>query len=86
MRLQVCRMEYEDAVGIGPEEAVSYQEAARILDMKRWGVSQLVDDGELAMLIDADATSDQLDWPNLGDRASFFRAACRDLPLRSSGS
>jgi hypothetical protein len=55
MRLQVCRMVYEDAVGIGPEDVVSLQEASKILGIKRWNVSQLVDDGELTMLIDADA-------------------------------
>ena len=27
MRLQVCRMVYEDAVGIGPEDVVSLKEA-----------------------------------------------------------
>jgi hypothetical protein len=55
MRLQVCRMVYEDAVGIGPEDVVTLEEAGRILGIKRWHVSQLVDDGELTMLIDADA-------------------------------
>jgi hypothetical protein len=55
MRLQICRMVYEDAVGIEPEDVVSWQEAARILDVKQWSVSQLVDDGELTMLVDADA-------------------------------
>ena len=55
MRLQVCRMVYEDAVGVGPEDVVSLQEAARILGMKRWSVSQLVDEGKLTMLVDADA-------------------------------
>ena len=55
MRLQVCRMVYEDAEGIGPEDVVSLEEAGRILGIKRWNVSQLVDDGELTMLIDADA-------------------------------
>jgi hypothetical protein len=55
MRLQICRMVYEDAVGIGPEDVVSVQEAARMLGMKPWSVGQLVDDGELTMLIDADA-------------------------------
>ena len=55
MRLQVCRMVYEDAVGIGPEDVVSWKEAGRILGIKQWNVSQLVDDGELTMLIDADA-------------------------------
>ena len=55
MHLQVCRMVYEDAVGIGPEDVVSVQEAAKMLGIKQWSVSQLVDDGELTMLIDADA-------------------------------
>ena len=55
MRLQICRMVYEDAVGIEPEDVVSWQEAARMLGMKQWSVSQLVDDGELTMLVDADA-------------------------------
>lgn len=55
MRLQVCRMVYEDATGIGPEDVVSLKEAEKILGMKMWGVSQLVDDGKLTMLIDADA-------------------------------
>ena len=55
MRLQVCRMVYEDAVGIGPEDVVSLKEAGRILGIKRWAVSELVDDGELTMLVDADA-------------------------------
>jgi hypothetical protein len=34
---------------------VPVQEAARMLGMKAWSVAQLVDDGELTMLIDADA-------------------------------
>jgi uncharacterized protein YuzE len=55
MRLQVCRMVYEDTVGIGPEDVVSLKEAGKILGMKLWNVSQLVDEGELTMLIDADA-------------------------------
>ncbi|MGD8625798.1 MAG: hypothetical protein PVJ34_14765 [Anaerolineae bacterium] len=55
MRLQICRMVYEDAEGIGPEDVVSLEEAGRILGVKRWSVSQLVDDGELTMLVDADA-------------------------------
>jgi hypothetical protein len=55
MRLQICHMVYEDAVGVEPEDVISWQEAARILDMKQWSVSQLVDDGELTMLVDADA-------------------------------
>jgi hypothetical protein len=55
MRLQVCRMVYEDAVGIGPEDVVTLKEAGKMLGMKLWNVSQLVDDGELTMLMDADA-------------------------------
>jgi uncharacterized protein YuzE len=55
MRLQVCRMVYEDAIGIGPEDVVSLQEAGKILGVKSWNVSQLVDEGELTLLIDADA-------------------------------
>ena len=55
MRLQICRMVYEDAVGLGPEDVVSLDEAGRLLGIKRWNVSQLVDDGELTLLIDADA-------------------------------
>ena len=55
MRLQVCRMVYEDAVGIGPEDVVSLKEAAKISGLKQWSVSQLVDQGELTMLVDADA-------------------------------
>jgi len=55
MRLQVCRIVYEDAVGIGPEDVVSLKEAGKMLGMKLWNVSQLVDQGELTMLIDADA-------------------------------
>ena len=55
MRLQVCKIIYEDAVGIGPEDVVSFQEAAKLLGIKPWGVGQLVDDGELTMLVDADA-------------------------------
>jgi len=55
MRLQVCRMVYEDAVGIGPDDVVTVQEASKILGLKQWSVSQLVDEGKLTMLIDADA-------------------------------
>ena len=55
MRLQVCRMVYEDAVGIDPEDVVSFKEAERLLGTKLWGVTQLVDEGKLTMLVDADA-------------------------------
>jgi hypothetical protein len=34
---------------------MSLKEAARMLGMKLWNVSQLVDEGELTMLVDADA-------------------------------
>jgi hypothetical protein len=55
MHLQVCRMVYEDAEDIGPDDVVSLQEAGRMLDIKHWNLSQLVDEGELTLLIDADA-------------------------------
>jgi hypothetical protein len=55
VRLQVCRMVYEDAEGIGPEDVVSLKEAERILGTRLWNVSQLVDEGKLTLLIDADA-------------------------------
>ena len=55
MRLQVARMVYEDAVGIGPEEVVSLQEATKLLGLKAWTLSQLVDEGKLTLLVDADA-------------------------------
>jgi hypothetical protein len=55
MRLQVCRMVYEDEEGIGLEDVISLQEAGRMLGTKLWNVSQLVDQGELTLLIDADA-------------------------------
>ena len=55
MRLRVCRMVYEDAEGIGPEDVVSLQEAGKLLGVKLWNVSQLVDEGELTLLVDADA-------------------------------
>jgi hypothetical protein len=48
-------MVYEDAVGIGPQDVVSFKEAAKMLGIKMRGVSQLVDDGDLTMLVDADA-------------------------------
>ena len=55
MRIQVCRLVYEDAEGIGPEDVVSFKEAEKILGIKMWSVSQLVDEGKLTMLVDADA-------------------------------
>ncbi len=55
MRVQICRIVYEDAEGIGPEDVVSLKEAEKILGLKYWGVSQLIDDGKLTMLVDADA-------------------------------
>jgi hypothetical protein len=48
-------MVYEDAEGIGPEDVVSMKEAGKMLGIKLWSVSQLVDDGELTTLMDADA-------------------------------
>jgi hypothetical protein len=55
MRLQVCRMVYEDAIGLGPEDVVSLKEAEKLLGIKMWNISELVDEGKLTMLIDADA-------------------------------
>jgi hypothetical protein len=55
MRLQVCRMVYEDVEGIGPEDVVSLQEATRLLGLKAWTLSDLVDEGKLTLLVDADA-------------------------------
>jgi hypothetical protein len=55
MRLQVCRMVYEDAVGIGPQDVVSWKDAEKMSGIKSWKLRQLVDEGELTMLIDADA-------------------------------
>jgi hypothetical protein len=48
-------MVYEDAVGIGPEDVVSLDEAARMLRMRPWGVSRLIEQEDLTMLVDADA-------------------------------
>jgi len=53
--LQVVRTVYEDAVGIGPEDVVTLKEAEKMLGIKLWNVSQLVDEGKLTMLVDADA-------------------------------
>ena len=55
MRLQVCKMVYEDAEGVGPEDVVNLKEAGRMLGIKQWNLSELVDEGELTLLIDADA-------------------------------
>ena len=55
MHLQVCRMAYEDAVGIGPDDVVSLKEAEKLLGVRLWNISELVDEGKLTMLIDADA-------------------------------
>ena len=55
MRLQVCRMVYEDAEDIGPEDVVSWKEAEKISGLKLRSVSQLVDEGKLTLLVDADA-------------------------------
>lgn len=55
MRVQICRIVYEDTEGIGPEDVVSLKDAEKILGVKYWGASQLIDEGKLTMLIDADA-------------------------------
>jgi hypothetical protein len=81
MRLQVCRMVYEDAEGIGPDDVVSWQEAAKILGMKQWSVSQLVDQGELTMLVDADAPKGwQWRWLLLRSEVEELAAAKRPGP------
>ena len=36
MRFQVCRMVYADAVGIGPEDVVSWQGNARPITLLPW--------------------------------------------------
>jgi hypothetical protein len=51
---QVCRLMYEDAVGIVPEDVVSQREAGKMLGMKLWTVSQLVAEIKLTLLIDVD--------------------------------
>jgi hypothetical protein len=48
-------MVYEDAIGLGPKDVVSLKEASTLLGTKLWSVHQLVDEGTLTMLIDADA-------------------------------
>jgi hypothetical protein len=79
MRLQVCRMVYEDAEGIGPEDVVSLQEAGRILGTKLWNVSQLVDEGELTLLMDADAPKGWAwRWLLLRSEVEALAAARRD--------
>ncbi len=55
MRVQICRIVYEDTEGIGPEDVVSLKDAEKTLGVKYWGISQLIDEGKLTMLIDADA-------------------------------
>jgi hypothetical protein len=47
-------MVYEDAEGIGPEDVVSFKEAER-MGLKLRNVSELVEEGRLTLLIDADA-------------------------------
>jgi len=84
MRLQVCRLVYEDAVGIGPEDVVSLKEAERMLGIKMWGVSQLVDDGELTMLVDADAPRGWA-WRWLLLRSEVQEMAAAQRPKRGMG-
>jgi hypothetical protein len=55
MRLQVCRMVYEDAVGIDPQDVVPLREAAKKLGINQWSLSQLALIDMLTLLIDADA-------------------------------
>lgn len=55
MRLQICRMVFENVEGIGPDDVVSLQEAARMVGTPWWKLRRLVDQGELTLLMDADA-------------------------------
>jgi len=55
MHLKVCRLVYEDAEGLGPDDVLSIREAERILGSKLRNLLQLVDEGRLTLLIDADA-------------------------------
>jgi hypothetical protein len=48
-------MLYDDAEGLDAEDVVSFREAEKMLGVKLWSVSQLVDEGKLTMLVDADA-------------------------------
>jgi len=84
MRLQVCRLVYEDAVGIGPEDVVSLKEAERMLGIKMWGVSQLIDDGKLTMLVDADAPKGWA-WRWLLLRSEVEAMAASQRPKRGMG-
>jgi hypothetical protein len=84
MRLQVCRMVYEDAEGIGPEDVISVQEASKMLGVKLWSVSQLVDDGQLTMLIDADAPKGWA-WRWLLLRSEVEALAAARRPKRGYG-
>ena len=86
MRLQVCRMVYEDAVGIGPEDVVSLKEAERISGVKFRHISQLVDDGELTMLVDADAPKGWAwRWLLLRSEVEALAAAKRARPRGRGG-
>lgn len=84
MRLQVCRMVYEDAVGIGPEDVVSLKEAGKMLGMKLWNVSELVDEGELTMLMDADAPK-RWAWRWLLLRSEVEAMAARRAGVKDAG-
>ena len=87
MRLQVCRMVYEDAEGIGPEDVVNLQEATRITGIKRWNISQLVDEGKLTMLIDADAPKGWAwRWLLLRSEVEGLAAAKRPRGRKRSGT
>jgi len=79
-------MVYEDAVGIGPDDVVSFKEAERMLGIKMLGVSQLVDEGELTMLVDADAPKGWA-WRYLLLRSEVeVLAAARQEKARGKGS
>ena len=55
MHLKVCRLIYEDARGLGPEDVVSLIDAERTVGSKMRNLLQHVDEGKLTLLIDVDA-------------------------------
>ena len=85
MRLQIAHTVYEDAVGIGPEDVVSLKEAEKILGCKLWNISQLVDEGKLTMLVDADAPKGWAwRWLLLRSEVEALAAASRPVRTRRS--
>jgi hypothetical protein len=80
-------MVYEDAVGIGPDDVVSLPEAGKMLGAKLWNVSQLVDEGELTLLMDADAPKGWAwRWLLLRSEVEALAAARRTSARRRTGA